>query len=152
MYIEFKVCRITDLSIVLIDAFTLSEALSANRESCELPGLVSALRGRFVAIDRCDDGNVPDAEDGREFGPQALGEPSDSLPAVDGLEPPPEEGRPLKWLDELELPSFLADRIDEEAHAFGVVDGALLPHVRVPLTLKSKISWQSNYAKTLRSS
>jgi hypothetical protein len=25
-----------------------------------------------------------------------LGEPSDSLPAVDGLEPPPEEGRPLK--------------------------------------------------------
>lgn len=39
---------------------------------------------------------MPDAEDGREFGPQALGEPSDSLPAVDGLEPPPEEGRPLK--------------------------------------------------------
>lgn len=77
---------------------------------------------------------MPDAEDGREFGPQALGEPSDSLPAVDGLEPPPEEGRPLKWLDELELPSFLEDRIDDEPHAFGVADGALLPHVRVPLT------------------
>jgi hypothetical protein len=30
------------------------------------------------------------------LGPQALGEPSDSLPAVDGLEPPPEDGRPLK--------------------------------------------------------
>lgn len=81
---------------------------------------------------------MPDAEDGREFAPQALGEPSDSLPAVDGLEPPPEVGRTLKWLDELELPSFLEDRIDEELHAFGVVDGALLPQVWVPLTLKQE--------------
>jgi len=82
---------------------------------------------------------VPDAEDGREFGPQALGEPSGSLPAVDGLEPPPEDGRPLKWLDELELPSFLVDRIDEELHAFGVVDGALLPQVWVPFGTSSRL-------------
>lgn len=41
---------ITDLSIVLIDTFIFSEELSANRESCELPGLVSALRGRFVVV------------------------------------------------------------------------------------------------------
>lgn len=81
---------------------------------------------------------MPDAEDGRELGPQAFGEPSDSLPAVDGLEPPPDEGRPLKWLDELELPSFLVDITDEEPQAFGVRDGALLPHVRVPLTFKKK--------------
>jgi hypothetical protein len=81
---------------------------------------------------------VPDAEDGREFGPQALGGPSDSLPAVDGLEPPPEEGRPFKWLGELELPSFLVDRIDEEPHAFSVICVGLLPHVRVPLRFKPK--------------
>jgi hypothetical protein len=45
----------------------------------------------------------------------------------------------LKWLDELELPSFLADRIDEEPHAFGVVDGPLLPHVRVPFGTISRL-------------
>jgi hypothetical protein len=46
----FRVCKITNLSIVFIDTLTFSEALSANRESCELPGPVSALRGRFVVI------------------------------------------------------------------------------------------------------
>lgn len=85
----------------------------------------------------CCDGNVPDAEDGREFGPQALGESRDSLPAVEGLEPPPEEGRPLNWLGGPEFPSFLGDRSDEEFHAFGVVGPGLLPHVRVPLKSKS---------------
>lgn len=75
---------------------------------------------------------MPEAVDGREFGPQALGESRDSLPAVEGLEPPPEEGRPLKWLGEPEPPSFLGDRSEEEPHAFGVVGAGLLPHVRVP--------------------
>lgn len=82
---------------------------------------------------------MPDAEDGREFGPQALGEPIDSLPAVEGLEPPPEEGRPTMWLDELGFPSFLVGRIDEEPHAFGVAEGALLPHVRVPFGTSSRL-------------
>lgn len=76
---------------------------------------------------------MPDAVDGRELEPQALGESRDSLPAVEGLDPPPEDGRPLKWLGELELPSFLGERSEEEFHAFGVVGVGLLPHVRVPL-------------------
>ena len=45
---------------------------SANRDNCELSGLVSALRGRNNISDVWCDVSAPEADDGLEFGPEAL--------------------------------------------------------------------------------
>lgn len=113
-----------------------SDDCSANRDNCELPGLVSALRGRNDVSDVWLDVNAPEADDGLEFGPHALevGSWALSLPAVDGrVLLPPDEGRPLTWLGEPVLPSALGDSA-EEPHAFDVEEDDLLPQLRVPLT------------------
>lgn len=76
----------------------LSADGSANRDSCELPGLVSALRGRDDVKEELFDAKIPEADEGLELEPQALtlGSHALSLPAVDGRVPPPDEGRPAK--------------------------------------------------------
>lgn len=105
---------------------------SANLDNCELPGLVSALRGRNEVSDVWFDVNAPEADDGLEFGPHALEEGSCafSLPAVDGRVPLPDERWPLRWLGEVP-PSAFGDS-DGEPHAFDAEDD-LLPQPRVPL-------------------
>lgn len=108
---------------------------SAKRDNCELPGLVSALRGRNDVSDVWLDVKAPEADDGLEFGPHALalGSWALSLPAVDGLVPlPPDEGRPLRWLGEPLPPSVLGDSA-EEPQAFDVEEDDLLPQLCVPL-------------------
>lgn len=76
---------------------------------------------------------MPDADDGREFGPHALetGSCDLSLPAVEGRVPlPPEDGR---WLGEPALPSVLGEEILALPHAFVVAKDDRLPQVSVPL-------------------
>lgn len=108
---------------------------SANRDKWELPGLVSALRGRKEADDELLEAMIPEADDGLEFEPHALTLESWalSLPAVDGLVPPPDEGRPNKWLGEELPPSVLGERADVP-QAFDPADDARLPQLRVPLS------------------
>lgn len=129
----------TNLSAILVDphATILSAEFSAKRDSWELPGLVSALRGRVATIDAWFGANNPEADDGREFGPHALEAASWdlSLPAVDGRVPlPPDDGRPLMWLGEQALASVLGDNRVDELHALGAAEDDRLPQVSVPLT------------------
>ena len=44
---------------------------SANRDKCELPGLVSALRGRNDVEEEWLEAKTPEADDGLEFEPHA---------------------------------------------------------------------------------
>lgn len=142
----------TNLSAVFGDphATAGSATFSANRDNWELPGLVSALRGRAAMIGLVSallgrdastgawfEGNNPDAVDGCEFEPHAFEESWDlSLPAVDGLVPlPPDDGRPLLWHGEPVLPSVLGDNRVDEPHTFEVAEQGRLPQVRVPLQL-----------------
>lgn len=117
-------------------ATELSGNGSANRDSCELPGLVSALRGRNGVDEVWFDVKAPEADDGREFGPHALGVGSCilSLPAVDGRVPlPPDEGRPLTWVGEPFAPSPCGDS-PEEPHGFDAEEDERLPQLRLPLS------------------
>lgn len=85
--------------VVAPHATGCSETGSAKRESCELPGLVSALRGRANVDGTLFDDNDPEAEEGLELVPHALviGSCVLSLPAVEGRVPlPPDEGRDLR--------------------------------------------------------
>jgi len=127
----------TSFSVVLaaFQAPEFSVKGSANRDSWELPGLVSALRGRNDVNEDWFFDSTPDADEGREFVPHelAVGSRTLSLPAVEGRVPlPPDDGRPLRWLGELPPPSAFGDR-EEEPHALDVEDDDLLPQLSVPL-------------------
>ena len=106
----------------------LSPELSAKRDKCELPGRVSALLGRF-GDERCPEAKDPEAEEGREFGPQALdgsGPSSLSVLPVDGrVLDPDEPGRPKRSGGELAVPSVLGERMEDEFHAFDEEVGLL---------------------------
>lgn len=110
---------------------------SANRDNCELPGLVSALRGRNDVNDVWFVDNAPEADDGLEFGPHvlAIGSWALSLLAVDGRVPLPDEGRPLRWHGEPVPPSV--GESEDEPHGFDAEDD-LLPQLRVPLQVFDK--------------
>lgn len=84
--------------VVAPHATGCSETGSANRESCELPGLVSALCGRANVDGTLFDDNGPEADKGLELVPHALvvGSCVLSLPAVEGRVPLPDEGRDLR--------------------------------------------------------
>lgn len=121
----------------LFHADELSQFGSANRDRWELLGLVSALRGRVDVTNVWLDVSVPHADEGREFGPQALGASSQdlSLPAVDGRVPlPQEEGRPVRQLGDPVPPSEVEGDSAEEPQAFIVVEDERLPQLCVPLT------------------
>lgn len=93
----------------------MSDNGSANRDNCELPGLVSALRGRKDAADDWFDVNTPEADDGLEFEPHAptTGSWALSLLEVDGRVPlPPDEGQPLRWLGEPVPPSAFGENVE----------------------------------------
>jgi len=127
----------TSFSVVLatFQATEFSVTCSANRDNSELPGLVSALRGRNGAWEVWLDVGTPDDDEGREFDPHTLLVNSEalSLPEVEGRVPlPPDDGRALSWLGELVPPLALGDT--EEPHAFNAEDGDLFPQLREPLT------------------
>jgi hypothetical protein len=127
----------TSVSVVLdpFQATEFSATCSANRDNCELPGLVSALRGRNDVCEVWFDVGGPDADEGRELDPHALVVTSEalSLPEVEGRVPlPPDDGRAPRWLGELD-PAFAFGDREEPPHAFDAGDDDLLPQPRVPL-------------------
>lgn len=116
-----------------VHAAVLSITGSANLDKWELPGLVSALRGRKDVFGDWFMVNTPEADDGLELEHQALAVSCPrSLPAVDGRVPlPPEEGLALRWLGEQLSPSAFGDNVDAP-HTFDE-DEDLLPQLREPL-------------------
>lgn len=117
-------------------ASEVSATGSANRDNWELPLLVSALRGRVDTTCGWFVANVPDADDGREFGPQAPDTCSWdlSLPAVDGrVTLPPDEGRAVRGLDEPTLVSVVGGNNAKEPQAFCAEEDEWLPQLCVPL-------------------
>lgn len=131
-------------------ATEVSATGSANRDNWELPVLVSALRGRVNTTGAWFVANVPDADDGREFGPQALEACSWdlSLPAVDGrVTLPLDEGRPVRGLDEPTLVSVAGGDNAEGPQAFCAEEDERLPQLSVPLHEHNMLRHQLNSLK-----
>lgn len=122
---------------------------SANRDNCELPGLVSALRGRKEVSDVWFVANAPEADDGLEFWPLvlAMGSWILSLLAVDGRVPLPDEGRPLRWVGEPVPPPV--GESEDEPHAFDAEED-LLPQLSVPLQVLIQATYKISIALVIK--
>lgn len=130
------------LLLVLNGAFRTWVKESGKREGRELLAIVTVLWRRFAAVGKWFGGNTCDTDEWLDFGPRTLGMSRKSLPTVDVVELPLEEGRSLMWLNKSEPPPFLGYITEGETHAFDAGGIGLSPCVAVPLTYSSQKSHQ----------